>query len=87
MIVFLPLHKIMKYKKKRYDRSDRFYCCFRNRAVPCCIGIFRFRIDVFHVYSGDQFERPGHPSWNAWETKGSPKFLFRRPTLRSGHLN
>ena len=31
MIVFFPLHKIMKYKKKRYDRSDHFYCCFRNR--------------------------------------------------------
>ena len=40
MIVFFPLHKITKYKQKRYDCSDRFYCCFRNRAVPICLGIF-----------------------------------------------
>ena len=40
MIVFFPLHKIMKYKKKRYDHSDHFYCCFRNRAVSHCLGIF-----------------------------------------------
>ena len=28
------------------------------------------------MYSGDQLERPGHPSWNAWSPKGSPKILF-----------
>ena len=41
MIVFFPLHtgNITKYNLKRYDRSDRFYCCFRNRAVSCCLGI------------------------------------------------
>ena len=40
-IVFFPLHTITKYKKKRYDCSDRFYCCFRNRAVPRCLSILR----------------------------------------------
>ena len=34
------------------------------------------------MYSGDLLERSGHPSWNS----GSPKFLFGRPTLRSGTL-
>ena len=43
MIVFFLLHKITKNKKKRFDRSDRFYCCFRNRAVPRCLGIFVYR--------------------------------------------
>ena len=42
MIVFFLLHKITKNKKKRFDRSDRFYC-FRNRAVPRCLGIFVYR--------------------------------------------
>ena len=42
MIVFFPLHKITKYQKKRNDHSDRFYCCFRNRAVPCCLWHFSY---------------------------------------------
>ena len=39
MIVFFPLHKITKYKKKRYDCSDHFYCCFTNRTVSRSLGI------------------------------------------------
>ena len=27
-------------------------------------------------YSGDQLERPGHPSWNAWEPEGLPKIFI-----------
>ena len=51
MIVFFPLHEITKCKKKRYDRSDRFYCCFRNRVVSRCLGILRIenyiRMDAY----------------------------------------
>ena len=25
----------------------------------------------------DQLERPGHPSWNAWEPKGLPEIFIR----------
>ena len=28
-------------------------------------------------YSGDQLERPGHPSWNAWEPEGLPEIFIR----------
>ena len=59
MIVFFPLHKITKYKKKRYDRSDRFYCCFRNRAVPRCLGILRiknYKIRMQDKFSGQKNE-------------------------------
>ena len=28
-------------------------------------------------YSGDQRERPGHPSWNSWEPEGLPEIFIR----------
>ena len=29
------------------------------------------------MYSGDQLERPGHPSWNAWEPEGLREIFIR----------
>ena len=66
MIVFFPLHKITKYKKKRYDRSDRFYCCFRNRALPHCLGKFA----CIHIHVSARFRGPKNKNKNTERRAG-----------------
>ena len=47
MIVFFPLHKITKYKKKRYDRSDRsstLSCHFTYRKLNSHACIYRLNL-------------------------------------------
>ena len=45
MIVFFPLHKITKYQRKRYDRSDRFYCFKKIKNRERRVGL---RFDRIH---------------------------------------
>ena len=68
MIVFFPftLHEIAKCKKKRYDRSDRFYCCFRNRALPHCLGKFA----CMHIHVSARFRGPKNKNKNTERRAG-----------------
>ena len=36
----------------------------------------RTKMLPYQMYSGDQLERPGHPSWNAWEPEGLPQIFI-----------
>ena len=36
----------------------------------------RTKMLPYQMYSGDQLERPGDPSWNAWEPEGLPQIFI-----------
>ena len=76
------------FKSEWHENFDGFHkttCGFLSNPKAKITGFgdhqasqirVRTKMLPYQMYSGDQLERPGHPSWNAWEPEGLPQIFI-----------
>ena len=76
------------FKSEWHENFDGFHkttCGFLSNPKAKITGFgdhqasqirVRTKMLPYQMYSGDQLERPGDPSWNAWEPEGLPQIFI-----------
>ena len=80
LLTFLVLNLNGMKTLMGFIRQHAGFCRTQKLKLPSLVigrpVRFVCKILPHQMYSGDQLERPGHPSWNAWEPEGLPKIFI-----------